>query len=329
LKRLSVFCVPVLCSMSWSVLAATPAASTLAPPIRVETRLKAGAVQLGEPFTVEVLVTHQKTQRYELSKPADSEDFDFRGVERRRVDSGEASTTSFEVSLAAFRLGKLKTPALTLTVSDQQESTMEVAGTDVEVKSSLPPEAQKEGADLFDVRAPEALWVRTYRLIYILLGLLSALAVAYALYRFVTRQRAPTPAVVKPLLPLHIRTEQALDALQKEALPKSQRGREFYFRLSEILRGYLGERYGFEALESTTPELLSALKKRPTPGLAFDELASFAHASDFVRYAKNDPLETDCDGALALAYRIVVQTTQGANAAAQAQPPAAAAGRSS
>ncbi len=318
MKRLLVPCLPLLCMLSWSVLAAAPVAPPLAPPIRVETKLKVGAVQLGEPFTVEVVVTHQKTQRYELSKPVDSEDFDFRGVERRRVDSGDTSTTSFDVSLAAFRLGRLKTPVWSLTVSDQQESTMEVAGTEVEVKSALPPEAQKEGADLFDVRAPEALWVRTYRLIYMLLGVLLAVAVAYALYRFLTRQRAAQP-VVKPVLPLHIRTEQALDTLQKEALPKNQRGREFYFRLSEILRGYLGERYGFEALESTTPELLAALKKKATPGLAFDELASFAHASDFVRYAKNDPLETDCDAAMALAYRIVVHTTQGATAAAQAQ----------
>ena len=53
-----------------------------------------------------------------------------------------------------------------------------------------------------------------------------------------------------------------LDALAKENLPGKGEFKLYYFRLSEIVRGYLGELYKIEALESTTPELLAALRSR-------------------------------------------------------------------
>lgn len=73
--------------------------------------------------------------------------------------------------------------------------------------------------------------------------------------------------------------EEALQALQKlEALGWLQQGKEkpFAFRLSEILRVYLGRVYHFEALERTTEEVLRELKKRkewnPSKRLALQAL---------------------------------------------------------
>jgi hypothetical protein len=114
----------------------------------------------------------------------------------------------------------------------------------------------------------------------------------------------------------------ALDALAAENLPGRGEFKAYYFRLSEIVRGYLGELYGFEALESTTPELLEALRTRLTPGLPMNELAEFAQASDFIRYAKAQPSLDDCKLHLELAYRIV-HATQAAQLPADSPTPSA------
>ena len=90
--------------------------------------------------------------------------------------------------------------------------------------------------------------MRSWRLVWGVLGALAAGLALWALVRALRRRRAAVPPPAPPLA-LEVRTHQALSALQAERLPEQGRGREFYFRLSEILRGYLGERYAFEALE--------------------------------------------------------------------------------
>lgn len=294
------------------------------PPMQVHVRASPDKVKLGEPFAVEIVITHDPAQRYELVTPAgDLGDFDFAGQERSRVDGKSESTTTVKVRLSAFALGKLKTPALTFDVAAPEgQVQFPVAGTDVEIVSSLPPEAEKEGANLMDVRPPEEVPVRTWRLLYALLGALAAGLLGWALYKYFTRPKPIAPAALAPREPLDVRAMKALDALAAENLPSQQRFKEFYFRLSEIVRGYLGERYEFEALESTTPELLSALRSRHTPGLPMEDLAAFAHHSDFVRYAKAVPTADECKAHLELGYRVVHGTTAASKPAPTPQKPA-------
>ena len=217
----------------------------------------------------------------------------------------------------AFSLGKLPTPPLTFEVTDEAEVThVPAPRADVWVVSSLPADAQTSGADLYDVRPPEQVPVRTWRLVYGLLGALALVALGVLLFRWLARRRHTTPPPPPPE-PLHVRTTRALDELAERDLLGQSRFKEFYFRLSEILRGYLGERFGFEALERTTPELLEALQERPTPGLDFENVSTFAHQSDFARYAKAEPTVTECQAHLELAYRLVRDTTRAATPSAE------------
>ncbi len=307
-NSLSVF---FCCLFTASVGLAQPAVDGgVAPPLSVQTRAVPTTVKLGEVFSVEIVVTHDKGQRYELKTPGDLGAFEFVASERSRKDGEETSTTTFLVKLQAFELGQQTTPPLALEVTEAAgTSAFTVDGTPVDVQSALPADAQSTGENLYDLHPPLEVPVRTWRVLY---GLLAGLALALGAWALIRAWRRPKPApaeVVKPLEPLHVRTLQALDALAKENLPAQGRVKEFYFRLSDITRGYLGEKYHFDAKESTTPELLDALRSRSTPGLAFKELADFAHQSDFVRYAKADVPADDCKQALDLAYRLVQTTT--------------------
>ena len=282
----------------------------IAPPLGVSARAVPAAVKVGEVFAVEVVVTHEAGQRYELKAPGDLGAFDFIASERSRHDGADASTTTFLVKMQAFELGKMKSPPLVFEVSEAAGSTtMTVPGTDVEVVSTLPPDAQTSGENLLDIRPPLEVPVRTWRLLYALAALVAVALAAWAFVRYVNRPKPVVAAPAKPAAPLHLRTLSALDNLARENLPAQRRVTEFWFRLSEIMRGYLGERFQFDARESTTPELLDALRSRSTPGLPFRELSDFAHQSDFARYAKAEVTPDDCKVALELAYRIVHGTT--------------------
>ena len=281
----------------------------LLPPEQLRVRVTPDRVKLGEPITLEIVVTHDPGQRYELKTPSDLGDFDYVGNERSRVDGPTQSTTTIKVNLAAFQLGTLDTPALELEVSAPEGvATLAVPRSKILIDSTLPPDAQTKGENLYDVKPPEEVPIRSWRLLYILAGMLGAAALGYAIIRYLRRPKVIAPAYVPPAEPLHVRTTKALDALAAENLPAKGEYKMFYFRLSEITRGYLGELYSFEALESTTPELLNALRSRTTPGLPMPDLTTFVEASDFVRYAKQLPSLDECKSHLELAYRIVHST---------------------
>ena len=90
--------------------------------------------------------------------------------------------------------------------------------------------------------------------------------------------------------------------------PTQGKVKDFYFRLSEILRGYLGERYGFDALECTSSELMTKLRRMPTPGLPEDRLLRFVSESDMVKYARAESSPDSCREALAFGYELLDKT---------------------
>jgi hypothetical protein len=296
----------------------------LAPPLQLRVRAVPSTVKVGEPFTVEVLITHLSPQRYELKTPSDLGDFDYLGQERQRQDGAASSTTTINVHLAAFALGTQKTPTLKLELTDGDAVTeVELPGAELEVVSSLPADAKTKGENLYDTRAPEELPVRTWRVLYGLAALAGLGLLAWLIARRLSRPKAQREALRPPPEPVEVRATKALDALAAQNLPGQGDFKAFYFRLSEIVRGYLGELYGFEALESTTPELLDLVRTRQTPGLAVKELAEFATESDFIRYARTEPTVDVCKQHLELAYRVVHETTAAVKALARAKALAA------
>ncbi len=294
--------------IAFSALGAEADAGVL-PPLQLQVRATPDKVKVGEPFVVELVVTHLPTQRYELKTPSDLGDFDYRGQERKRVDAADQSTTTITVSMAGFVLGKQRTPKLTLEITEASGAVeLPVGGAEVEIVTALPADAQTKGANLYDVRPPEEIPVRTWRVLYALAALAALGGLIWAIFKYRSRIK-PLQAFQPPPEPLDVRTLKALDELAARNLPGQGHFKPFYFRLSEIVRAYLGERYGFEALECTTPELLQAIRNRETPGLAVEQLTDFANGSDFVRYARFQPGIDDCKRHLDLSYRLVRETT--------------------
>ncbi|MBI3184609.1 MAG: hypothetical protein HYZ28_20935 [Myxococcales bacterium] len=292
------FCSPALLAAG-CLLAATAEA---VEPLGFKRHATPSAVLLGEPFTYQLVITHPKDHRYELRPVGDLGAFELLDHRRSRIDGKQSATTTFQLRLALFELGKKELPAVTFDVATPEgASEWTATGITVDGKQSLPPEAER-GEALYDIHPPEEVPVRTWRLFYVLGAILAAALLGYAAYRWLNR---PRPAVAVPVKPLHERTLTALDSLCAEQLPQKGKFREFHFRLSEILRGYLGERYEIDALESTSSELMEELRRLHTPGLPSEELARFCLESDLVKYARASATADQCRASLEFGYRLV------------------------
>ncbi len=291
--------------------AAAPGAASKTPdlvePLSYSSRADPDRVQLGEPFSYQLVIRHRLGQRYDLRPPSSDGAFELLGQTRNRVDAKDSATTTFALKLALFELGRKKLPDLTFEVFEADRAGKFVApGVDVEGITSLSKESEK-GEALRDIKPPEDVPVRSYRLLWVLASLLVAAALGYALYRWLKRDK-PVRTVQAPKAPLDVRILGSLDELRGQNLPAQGRVREFYFRLSEIVRSYLGERYAFEALECTSAELLEVLGKVHAPGLPAEELKTFVFQADLVKFAKHPAPSAQCEEALGFAYELVRRT---------------------
>jgi hypothetical protein len=95
---------------------------------------------------------------------------------------------------------------------------------------------------------------------------------------------------VKNAEPAHIIAFRELEKLKEDQLWQKGEVKNYYTRLTEILREYLGNRYGVNSMEMTTSETLEALTKT---GFKKDEsytlLKTILNGSDLVKFAKYKP----------------------------------------
>jgi len=298
---------PLSLALALFASAAAPAADAGAPPPRISPVLSAEKVRLGEPFIYTLTVLHSPDERWELRPSTDLGAFALRSSGRERADGPDRSTTTFRLEMALFELGEHALPTLVFdVVGGGAARTASVAGGMVEGLSSLSKDAATSGAELLDIKPNADVPVRSFRLLWLLLALVVLVAAVLAVRRQLARRRARIPP--PPPRPLPERTREALEALRAEGLVAKGMVREYHFRLSEIVRGHLGERFGFEALECTSGELLSEVERLDPPGVEASGLHRFVDQCDVAKFARAEISATASDWALGYAFALVDAT---------------------
>jgi len=115
----------------------------------------------------------------------------------------------------------------------------------------------------------------------------------------------------KPKLPPHIIALQELDKLKNENLWQHEKVKDYYTRLTDIIRVYIEERFVMAAMEQTTPEILDGFKhvKAQIDAKSVLELKEILELADLVKFAKLTPLPDENFNMLSNAYLFVKQTT--------------------
>ena len=143
-------------------------------------------------------------------------------------------------------------------------------------------------------------------LTYGAIGLAVGVLLAYLIRRWRMRPKpvAPPPP---PRPPWDVALER-LDEVRHAGLLEVTRFQEYFDRVNDAVREYLGARYGFDGLESTTDEILSALKRASIEQLALPPVLGFCEECDLVKFANMTPSLESCERALDAAERIVRST---------------------
>lgn len=108
--------------------------------------------------------------------------------------------------------------------------------------------------------------------------------------------------------PPYVVARKQLDGIRQDKVWDVLPGKAYYTKLTDIIRTYLNGRFGINAMELTSSQILSALKDL---NLSADEIASMKKlfvTSDFVKFAKMEPLREDNIANFNIADRFVETT---------------------
>lgn len=156
-------------------------------------------------------------------------------------------------------------------------------------------------------RAQREEWVAMERgLVWLVLGAAGGSLLAWLVLRWMRRPK-PVPPPPPPRVPWEVAFER-LHETRHAGLLEMQRFSDFFDRVNDAVREYLGARFGFDGLESTTDETLAALRKSPQFGLPMPEVAGFLQQCDLVKFATLTPTLEECERALVEAERMVRAT---------------------
>lgn len=115
-------------------------------------------------------------------------------------------------------------------------------------------------------------------------------------------------------LPAHERALKALGELKLSEKPNAESEtnalKDYYTKLTDTLRQYIEERFGFNAKEMTTTEIVENLQSNPLLEESISELRELFQTADLVKFAKYSTLINENDMNLLNAVEFVNSTKQ-------------------
>lgn len=276
----------------------------------IDVKVDTADILIGEQTTLHVTVTTDPNRRIIIPLPGDTlmtgvevlsvSDADSTVADGRLVIRRDILVTSFDSSLY------LLPPFIAIDGADTIESDQ------VALKVSTVPvdvDNPEKFYDIKDVWKPPFVLADYYPWIF---GILTALfiicVIGYLIQRY-RRHRSEVPVKpAEPELPPYEVAIRELDSIKDQKLWQQGLNKEYYTQVTDTLRRYISRRYGVNAMEKTSEEILAIIERETDERTVYDTLRQVLRLSDYVKFAKLHPLPDENDESMRNAYLFVNQT---------------------
>ena len=288
--------------------AGAPAASDPDAPT-VAARVDKATAHVGDAIALTVTAVARKGVPVNLPNVLDLGPFSLLERAESEADLGAGRVRrEFVLKVAAYEPGPQTVPAIEVTYLGKGGDVHQTRTQPLEVKIASLIANEPEPA-LKDNAPPVPVLKQDLRLVYVAGGLLAAAVGALVTWLMVRRLRQRV--VVRPgppPRPAHEIALERLDRLGSYGFLENADNRPFYFAVSEVIREYLGARFGFDSLELTTDELVAELRRSAGRELIMGEVQGWLSTCDLVKFAKISPSASEARGTLETAILIVSST---------------------
>lgn len=277
----------------------------------IDVKVDSAAILIGEQTVLHVTVTAGRERPVQIVIPNDTLMTGVEVLNLSRPDTTEIENerllikqdvlvTSFDSAL--YLLPPLKVIDGTDTAYSNQVA---LKVTTIPVNTDKP----EEFYDIKGVWKPPFVWADYFPLIYgVLFALFLVCLVGYIIQRLRNRQPIIPAKAEAPKLPPHDQAILELDRIKEQKLWQQGHNKEYYTLITETLRKYIVDRFGINAMEMTSAEILDLLRANEEAKPVYDALRQILELSDFVKFAKMNPLPDENDLSLTNAYRFVDET---------------------
>lgn len=268
--------------------AGSAAASEESTEVSVKAEVNRAEITIGDPVEYTVQIKHGADIKVLSQVPAPpAELFKIKKVEDLERKDGKQTVEGRKFTLTAFGLGEfvLDPVKIQYRAGDAAPKTIETNKIYITVKSVA------KGEDKKDIRGIKATLVLIRKLGWILAVpvVLVLLLIAFLIYR---KFRKNPELFLKPAEPRLSPEEEGLNGLNRlfdSDLMRRGKIKEYYLKLSGILRTYFERRFHILAGESTTFEILTQLSKKEIDRGLLEQIKEVLEWSDLAKFAKWAP----------------------------------------
>ena len=282
-----------------ALLCLLPMGRTVAQSVTVEAKIDSLQILIGEQAKVQLQVAMDAKQReiIETVKP----DTQFLNDRQRMLITQEYIITSFDSALYYL-------PPMPVTVDGKEYRSKALA-----LKVYSMPVDTLHPDQFFGqktvMKAPFA-WEDWYGLIgcsFLALPLLGLLI--YLIIRIRDNKPIIRKIKVEPKLPPHQAAMKEIERIKSEKVWQKGEPKTYYTELTDTLRTYIKDRFGFNALEMTSSEIIDKLLEMNDKD-AISDLKELFQTADLVKFAKHDPQMNENDANLINAIDFINETKQ-------------------
>ena len=287
------------------------AVSGLQAQVSVEATIDSLQLLIGEQTKVRLQVSMDANQRLRLPIVRDTlvagvEVLDIAKPDTQLLNDNKRWLISQEYTITSFDSALYYLPPFEVMVNDQAYRSKALALKVFSVPvDTLHPDQFFGPKDIEDVSLT---WEDLAPLVYALLAMLILGAVSIF---FVIRYRNNKPIIkiikVQPKLPPHQIAMQKIEAIKADKTWQKSDPKLYYTELTDVIRNYIKERFGFNAMEMTSSEIIECLLREKDKD-SIKDLTLLFETADLVKFAKYAPLMNINDMNLVNAIEFINQT---------------------
>lgn len=279
--------------------------------VSVEAKIDSISILVGEQTNMEVAVTARKGAKivWPNIKPShylvpgveiiDVADDDTSEVDNNVRISKRITLTSFDEKLYPIPGMKVKVDGKPYEANQLALKVMTIDVDTLHPNQFYPPKTVQNNPFLWSE------WSGLFWMSVLVLALMGGIFYLYIRLR----ENKPIIAkirIVKKVLP-HQRALSAMEKIKAEHLERSDDQKTYYTQLTDALRQYINERFGFNAMEMTSSEIIERLQQNGDKKM-IGELKELFETADLVKFAKYSSLLGEKDMNLVKAINFIDQT---------------------
>lgn len=287
--------------------------SEMQAQVTVDAKLDSAAIFIGQQMGIQLEVSADKGKGVEMprfdslqnivpglefvySTPVDTE---YVNEGKRMILRSKYYVTSFDTAIYLIPPFKVKVAGKTY---ESKDLAMKVFDFDIDTTNIEKIFPNK------DVMDPPFEWAEWRVVIWLsIIAVIIALILIYVAIRLKDNKPIIRRIKLKKHVAPHKAAMQKIEHIKEEKLSQSEDSKEYYTQLTDTLRQYMKDRYGFNATEMTTFEIIQNLQKVNDPE-AIEELRELFETADLVKFAKYNTMINENDRNLVSAIEYINST---------------------